>query len=134
MRVAWLSGWVAGQVPRFLSAHDPINSLFHRRRAHLTAVQDRAARAQAFGTWAEATGAKAAAPPQDSTIQRRFRRLEQQVDGALMTAQALTGIVTSAFAVTHREDAVDQNIDLPPGIRAIAGWSFPSFDRKEEGL
>jgi putative transposase len=51
----------AGQAQRFLSAHDPINNLFHLRRDHVTAVQYRAARAQAFATWAEITGAKAAA-------------------------------------------------------------------------
>jgi putative transposase len=51
----------AGQAQRFLSAHDPINNLFHLRRDHVTAVQYRAARAQAFATWAEVTGAKAAA-------------------------------------------------------------------------
>src|SRR5688500_10983077 len=51
----------AGQAQRFLSAHDPINNLFHLRRDHVTAAQYRAARAQAFATWAEVTGAKAAA-------------------------------------------------------------------------
>src|SRR5688500_1522419 len=51
----------AGQAQQFLSAHDPINNLFHLRRDHVTAAQYRAARAQAFATWAEVTGAKAAA-------------------------------------------------------------------------
>ena len=51
----------AGQAQRFLAAHDPINNLFHLRRDHITAAQYRAARAQAFATWAEVTGAKAAA-------------------------------------------------------------------------
>jgi putative transposase len=51
----------AGQAQRFLSAHDPINNLFHLRRDHVTAAQYRAAQAQAFVTWAEITGAKAAA-------------------------------------------------------------------------
>jgi putative transposase len=51
----------AGQAQRFLSAHDTISNLFHFRRDHVTAVQHRAARAQAFATWAEVTGAKAAA-------------------------------------------------------------------------
>ena len=51
----------AGQAQRFLSAHDPTNNLFHRRRDHVTAAQHRAARAQAFAIWAEVTGAKAAA-------------------------------------------------------------------------
>ena len=51
----------AGQAQRFLSAHDPINNLFHLRRDHVTAAQHRTARAQAFATWAEITGAKAAA-------------------------------------------------------------------------
>src|ERR1700712_2784421 len=43
----------AGQAQRFLSAHDQINNLFHLRRDHLPAVQYRAARTQAFQTWAE---------------------------------------------------------------------------------
>jgi putative transposase len=51
----------AGQAQRFLSAHDPINNLFHLHRDHVTAVQYRAARARAFATWADVTGAKAAA-------------------------------------------------------------------------
>ena len=51
----------AGQAQRFLSAHDSINNLFHLRRDHVTAAQYRAARTQAFATWAEVTGAKAAA-------------------------------------------------------------------------
>ena len=46
----------AGQAQRFLSAHDQINNLFHLRRDHLTADQYRAARTQAFQTWAEVTG------------------------------------------------------------------------------
>ena len=41
---------------RFLSAHDQINNLFHLRRHHLPATRYRAARAQAFRTWAEVTG------------------------------------------------------------------------------
>ena len=40
----------AGQAQRFLSAHDPINSLLHLRRDHVTAARYRAARAQAFAT------------------------------------------------------------------------------------
>jgi putative transposase len=51
----------AGQAQRFLSAHDPINNLFHLRRDHVTAAQYRAARAQAFVTWADVTEAKPAA-------------------------------------------------------------------------
>src|ERR671926_971443 len=50
----------AGQAQRFLSAHDPINNLFHLRRDHLTAVQYRAARTGAFRIWADVAGAKAA--------------------------------------------------------------------------
>ena len=46
----------AGQAQRFLSAHDGINNLFHLRRDHLPAYQYRAARAQAFQTWAKVTG------------------------------------------------------------------------------
>ena len=45
-----------GQAQRFLSAHDPINNLFHLRCDHVTAAQYRVARAQAFATWAEVTG------------------------------------------------------------------------------
>ncbi len=43
----------SGQAQRFLSAHDPINNLFHLRRDHVTAVQYREARMRAFATWAE---------------------------------------------------------------------------------
>jgi putative transposase len=50
-----------GQAQRFLSTHDPINNLFHLRRDHLTARQYRAARTQAFQTWAEVTGVAALA-------------------------------------------------------------------------
>jgi hypothetical protein len=49
------------QAQRFLSAHDQINNLFHLRRDHLPAPQYRAARAQAFQTWAELTGIAALA-------------------------------------------------------------------------
>src|SRR3954464_10001373 len=45
-----------GQAQRFLSAHDQINNLFYLRRDHLPARQYRAARTQAFQTWAEVTG------------------------------------------------------------------------------
>ena len=51
----------AGQAQRFLSAHDQINNLFHLRRDHLSASQYRAARAQAFQTWAAVTGVAATA-------------------------------------------------------------------------
>src|SRR5829696_925661 len=51
----------AGQAQRFLSAHDGINNLFHLRRDHRTAAQYRAARTQAFRTWAEVTGVAARA-------------------------------------------------------------------------
>src|ERR687888_2262882 len=50
-----------GQAQQFLSAHDPINSLFHLHRDRVTADQYRAARARAFAVWAEITGADAAA-------------------------------------------------------------------------
>ena len=43
----------AGQAQRFLAAHDQINNLFHLRRDHITAVQYRTVRAQAFVIWAE---------------------------------------------------------------------------------
>jgi putative transposase len=44
-----------GQAQRFLSAHDQIGNLFHLRRDHRPASQYRAARTQAFQTWAEVT-------------------------------------------------------------------------------
>ena len=46
----------AGQAQRFLSAHDQISNLFLLRRNHLPAVRYRAARTQAFQTWADVTG------------------------------------------------------------------------------
>ena len=46
----------AGQARRFLSAHDGINNPFHLRRHRRPAHQYRAARIQAFQTWAEVTG------------------------------------------------------------------------------
>src|SRR5215218_1180840 len=49
------------QAQRFLSAHAQINNLFHLRRDHLPAAQYRAARTQAFQTWAEVTGVAAVA-------------------------------------------------------------------------
>ena len=49
------------QAQRFLSAHDQINNLFHLRRDHLPASHYRAARTQAFRTWAEVTGVAALA-------------------------------------------------------------------------
>src|SRR3954452_17670613 len=51
----------ARQAQRFLSAHDQINNLFHLRRDHISADQYRAARTQAFQTWAEITGMAASA-------------------------------------------------------------------------
>src|SRR3954469_8721704 len=50
-----------GQAQRFLSAHDQINNLFHLRRDHRPADQYRAARTQAFQTWAAVTGVAARA-------------------------------------------------------------------------
>jgi putative transposase len=50
-----------GQAQRFLSAHDGINNLFYLRRDHLPASQYRAARTQAFQTWAAVTGVAARA-------------------------------------------------------------------------
>jgi putative transposase len=49
------------QAQRFLSAHDQINNLFHLRRDHLPASHYRAARTQAFQTWAEVSGVAALA-------------------------------------------------------------------------
>ena len=51
----------ARQAQRFLSAHDQINNLFHLRRDHISASEYRAARAQAFQSWAEVTGVAALA-------------------------------------------------------------------------
>ncbi len=51
----------AGQAQRFLSAHDQIGNLFHLRRDHVSAVQYRAARARAFGVWADISGVAPAA-------------------------------------------------------------------------
>ena len=51
----------AGQTQRFLAAHGQIKNLLHLRRDHVTADQYRAARTQAFQTWAEVTGAAALA-------------------------------------------------------------------------
>ncbi len=48
-----------GQAQRFLSAHDLINNLFHLRRDHVTAIQHREARMQAFEIWAEISGGSA---------------------------------------------------------------------------
>ena len=50
-----------GQAQRFLSAYDGINNLFHLRRDHLPANQYRAARTQAFQSWAAVTGVAATA-------------------------------------------------------------------------
>jgi putative transposase len=55
-----------GQAQRFLSAHDlcahdGINNLFHLCRNHRPASQYRAARTQAFQTWAAVTGVAARA-------------------------------------------------------------------------
>src|SRR5215210_6675753 len=50
-----------GQAQRFLSAHDQIGNLFHLRRDHVTASEYRAARARAFGAWADVSGVAAAA-------------------------------------------------------------------------
>ena len=51
----------ARHTQRFLSAHDQIGNLFHLSRCRLPAAQHRAARAQAFQTWAEITGVVTAA-------------------------------------------------------------------------
>ena len=51
----------AGQAQRFLSAHDQIGNLFHLRRDHVSASEYRAARARAFGVWADISGVAAAA-------------------------------------------------------------------------
>jgi putative transposase len=51
----------AGQVQRFLSAHDGINNLFHLRRHQVPTPQYQTARSQALQVWAEVTGVAAAA-------------------------------------------------------------------------
>ena len=51
----------ARQAQRFLSAHDQIANLFHLRRDHVPASEYRAARTQAFQTWAKVTGVAASA-------------------------------------------------------------------------
>ncbi len=50
-----------GQAQRFLSAHDQISNLFHLRRDRVSASEYRAARARAFGVWADISGVAAAA-------------------------------------------------------------------------
>src|ERR1044072_5325863 len=50
-----------GQAQRFLSAHDGINNRFRLRRDRLPAALYRAARTQAFQTWAAVTGVAATA-------------------------------------------------------------------------
>jgi putative transposase len=49
------------QVQRFLSIHDQIANVFSRRPDHDTATKFRAARSQAFATWAGVTGVAMAA-------------------------------------------------------------------------
>src|SRR5829696_4976211 len=49
------------QAQRFLSAHDQISNLFHLRRDRVLASEYRAARARAFGVWADISGVAAAA-------------------------------------------------------------------------
>ena len=51
----------ARHVQRFVSIHDPIANLFHCPRNRITATEHRAARSQAFETWAEIAGARLAA-------------------------------------------------------------------------
>ena len=51
----------ARHVQRFVSIHDPIANLFHFPRNRITATEHRAARSQAFETWAEIAGARLAA-------------------------------------------------------------------------
>ena len=59
----------AGQVQRFLSAHDQVNNLFHLRRDHVTASQYRAGRARAFETWVILPRGET---PRPATHQRRI--------------------------------------------------------------
>src|SRR3954469_5384616 len=57
----------AAQTQRSPPAHDQINNLFPLRRDHLPADQYRAARSQAFQTWAEVPGVAAPADPLGSS-------------------------------------------------------------------
>ena len=74
----------AGQAQRFLSTHDGINNLLHLRRDHLPADPYRAARIQAFQTWAEVTGVAAFALPSRRPAQtaRIASTSAAQLDGA----------------------------------------------------
>ena len=47
----------ARHVQRFLSIHDPIANLFHRRRDQQSASERRHARTEALTVWSNATGA-----------------------------------------------------------------------------
>jgi putative transposase len=51
----------AGQLQRFLSAHDQINNLFLLHRDHITASESRTARARIFEMWTDSSGVAAAA-------------------------------------------------------------------------
>ncbi|PWC47383.1 DDE-type integrase/transposase/recombinase [Azospirillum sp. TSA6c] len=68
------------QVQRFLSIHDPIANLLHRRRDHRPAVDHRKARTQAFRAWAAVAGAPLAA-----LISRRFQPAAPSIRPALDT-------------------------------------------------
>src|SRR5512138_2387418 len=70
----------ARQVQRFLSIHDPIANLFHLPRNRLSAADYRAARAQAFATWAEvACAIRRVRPPHgDLSRQEPLLTLQQK--------------------------------------------------------
>ena len=77
----------ARHAQRLLAAHDQASNLFHLRRDHDPAAQCRAARAQAFRTWAEVTGVAAAAyatvcPARTVGL---IAGIPQQLDGARPT-------------------------------------------------
>ena len=70
----------AGQVQRFLSAHDQINNLFPLCRDYVAANEYRAARTRAFELWAEVTGVAADVWRRQHSHPLRSR---PKVDGAL---------------------------------------------------
>jgi putative transposase len=51
----------ARQAQRFLSAHDQIANLFHRRRDHVSASEFRAARARTIEVWVDISSIATAA-------------------------------------------------------------------------
>jgi putative transposase len=83
------------QVQRFLSTHDQVANVFLRHPDHATAVELRAARAQAFVTWTEVTRSRDGGMTFVSPLigrQSRFLPIHQcQVDGAVAVSQPDSG-------------------------------------------